>query len=140
MSEPQDPSQTANSPAKVITINLNWFPNGVCICLAVVVIVCGLAILLLTRCQLESKYIDALILAAEFSILIVAMLLYMIQCGTEVAKKALDLQIELEKRKSEEEKRAEEDKKCEAAEKEQREHELKLVQFASTIKVEVSNV
>ena len=58
----------------------------------------------------------------------------------EVAKKALDFQIEWEKRKSEEERRAAEDKKCEEAEKEQRDHEIQLAQLASTIKVEVSNV
>lgn len=132
-------SQVSSNNAKTITINLNWFPQSAYIWFAVVAVVCCLLIFL-AICLLELKYIGALILTAEFGVLIEVMLLYMIQCGTEVSKKALDLQIELEKRKSKEERRAEEDKKCETAEKEQREHELKLVQFANTIKVEVSNV
>ena len=97
-------------------------------------------VLFLAKSLCEAGLIDILMIAIAMNVLFLLLVLYIFQCGTEVAKKALDLQIELEKRKSEDESRAEEDKKCEEAEKEQREHELKLAQLASTIKVEVSNV
>ena len=98
------------------------------------------AVLFFAKSLCAAGFIDVLMIVIAMYVLLLLFILHIFQSGTEVAKKALDFQIEWEKRKSEEERRAAEDKKCEEAEKEQREHEIQLAQLASTIKVEVSNV
>ena len=119
-----------------IRIKTNW-PTFI-----LVVIPVGLfcAVVFCAKSLCEAGLKDVLIIAVGMYMLFVLVLLYMLQCGMDIAKKALDLQAELEKRKSEKENRADEDAKYEASAKEQREHELKLAQLTSSLKVEVSDV
>ena len=88
----------------------------------------------------KTEYVDTVLIMATVYVLLISLLLYLIQSGTEIAKKALELEIELEKNKADDARRKEEDKKYEEATQKKREHEIKLAEIANTIKVEVSYV
>ena len=66
--------------------------------------------------------------------------LYFVKSQTEIAKKALELNVEFMKKETEEVKRNAEDKKYDEADSKRMEHEEKLAKIASCVRVEVSNV
>lgn len=119
-----------------VTIKTNW-PTFMLFAI-VSVLVGGVVYMAKNLMQLEST--DILLVILALCLLLISLLLYLIQSGTEIAKKTLELEIELEKKKAEDARRKEEERKCDDAEQKKREHEIKLAGIESTIKVEVSNV
>lgn len=121
-----------------ITVDLktNWTTFGLFV---VFILALGGITWFATRLLQNSCFCIVLFLIILY-VLLVLVLLHLIQCGTDIAKKALELQIELEKRKTDDDRRASEDKKHDAAEEARRKHEIELAQLASTIKVEVADV
>ena len=84
--------------------------------------------------------VELFLVVVAVCVLLICLLLYLIQSGTEIAKKALELEVELAKKEAEDAKRKEEDKKSEDAAQKNREHEIKLAEITSAVRVEVTNV
>ena len=86
--------------------------------------------------------VDILFAFFALCLLLICLLFYFVQSGAEIAKKALELNIELEKKNAADAKRREEDKKCDEASKRNQEQELNpaKIERAMTIRVEVGHV
>lgn len=121
---------------KSIQIKTNWPTFALFIVVAIVVS----ALVGFIAWLVKAEYVVLLSVAVTVCVLLIGLLLYLIQAGTEIAKKALELEIELVKKEAADAKRKEEDKKYEDAAQKNREHEIKLAEIASAVRVEVTNV
>lgn len=121
---------------KSIQIKTNWPTFALFIVVAIVVS----ALVGFIAWLVKAEYVVLLSVAVTVCVLLIGLLLYLIQSGTEIAKKALELEIELVKKEAADAKRKEEDKKYEDAAQKNREHEIKLAEIASAVRVEVTNV
>lgn len=119
-----------------VTVSTNWPTVLVILVLAILLIILAFV----QEALAQSGHIQIALLLIMVSALVLLLSLVLIQSGTEVAKKALELEIASIDKANTDAKRADEVRKCEEAADKQREHEIQLAKIESVIKVEVSNV